>query len=144
MPPPPPPPPPTVPVRLIPDVDPRRVNVELTTHQDGSAMGAPKPTQREVVHLKANLKETGVNKEHTGVVSKDASGTVTHTGLYEFKLEREELVALFCDNDGDLDQLAVVVPAKFGAISLAKLQAHAPTTAKQFAWQCAEGYYFAD
>jgi hypothetical protein len=109
-----------------------------------------------VLATRARLRETGVDRAHlkgvkTVIGEQGGAPTVTYTDalcLSSDTSQHDILVAIYTEHGGDLAAVAAAVNTRCTDppyhVSEAQLLGRAPKTAKQFAWQCVEGYYLAE
>jgi hypothetical protein len=110
-------------------------------HTDGHGL-APALALSSLQAVKASLKATAFpTREHDDVTS-----VYKCMSLESDRDEHTVLQALYTAHAGDFVALAAAVQSEHPQYYLdpAKLIVRAPTTAKQFAWQCVEGYYLGD
>ena len=94
----------------------------------------------EVLQRKQGLRSGGMDRTHTGGITRDASGTAIKTGFTIFTPEHDRIMQIYEAHGVDWVAMAAALPEY--NLSVGVLARLAPKTAKAFAWNVTEGKYF--
>jgi hypothetical protein len=117
-------------------------------------MNLPKFDLGEVLAKKDGLKDSGMDRTHTGGVTRDSNGDAIYKGFDVFTPEHHRIMKIYneaaaCSNkaaDGGSDNndwaagMVRLLPEYYLSVDL--LSSNRPATAKTFAWNITEGKYF--
>jgi hypothetical protein len=110
---------------------------ELIAKKDsGLKPTMPKMNLGELKQKKDGLKDGGMDRTHTGTVTRDAEGKAQHGGFTLFTPEHERIMKIYEDGgaEGAKDWAGLAAKLPEYCLSVDLLTSMAPTTAKAFAW----------
>jgi hypothetical protein len=99
----------------------------------------------EVLAKKNGLKDSGMDRTHTGGVTRDSNGNSIYTGFDIFTPEHHRIMKIYethSKEDGSKDWAGIVRSFPEYYLSVDLLSSNKPPTAKAFAWNTTEGKYF--